>query len=92
MDVKTFADRAEISLSLAYQLIAEGRVPHRRFGQKGKRGCIRITEEDFRAFMEEMKSSRALAGRDAAFLLHPAAEESSLALLKGGRESAGIRS
>ena len=34
MTVKQFAERAEISLSLAYLLIAEGRVPHRRIGQK----------------------------------------------------------
>jgi hypothetical protein len=51
MTVDEFAKRAEISKSLAYLLIAEGRVPHRRIGQKGRRGCIRITEEDYRAFI-----------------------------------------
>jgi len=56
MTVKQFADRAEISLSLAYLLIAEGRVPHRRIGQKGKRGCIRITEDDLKAFLETAKA------------------------------------
>jgi len=54
--VKEFADKAEISLSLAYLLIAEGRVPHRRIGQRGKRGCIRIAEEDFKEFLEAMKA------------------------------------
>lgn len=56
MTVKQFAERAEISLSLAYLLIAEGRVPHRRIGQKGKRGAIRIADEDFREFMESTKA------------------------------------
>jgi excisionase family DNA binding protein len=56
MTVKEFAERAEISLSLAYLLIAEGRVPHRRIGQKGKRGCIRITEDDLQAFLEDAKA------------------------------------
>jgi excisionase family DNA binding protein len=57
MTVKEFAERAEISLSLAYLLIAEGRVPHRRIGQRGKRGAIRIAEEDFKEFMENCKAT-----------------------------------
>ena len=56
MTVKQFAKRAEISLSLAYMLVAEGRVPHRRIGQRGRRGAIRITEEDFQAFIESTKA------------------------------------
>ena len=36
MTVAEFARRAEISLSLAYQVIAEGRVKHRRVGQRGR--------------------------------------------------------
>ena len=55
MTVKEFAQRAQISLSLAYALIAEGQVPHRRIGQKGKRGCIRITEDDLASFLEQAK-------------------------------------
>jgi hypothetical protein len=39
-----------------YAMIAEGRVPHRRIGQKGKRGAIRISEEDFQEFMESTKA------------------------------------
>jgi predicted site-specific integrase-resolvase len=57
MTVKEFAERAEISLSLAYLLIAEGRVPHRRIGQRGKRGAIRIAEEDYAKFMENCKAA-----------------------------------
>ena len=55
MTVRDFSQRAQISLSLAYALIAEGQVPHRRIGQKGKRGCIRITEEDLAVFLENAK-------------------------------------
>jgi hypothetical protein len=54
--VKQFAQRAEISLSLAYALLAEGRGPHRRIGQKGRRGKIIVTEDDYAAFMERMKA------------------------------------
>ena len=56
MTVKQFSEKAEISLSLAYMLIAEGRVPHRRIGQRGRRGAIRITEEDFQTFIESTKA------------------------------------
>lgn len=62
MTVKQFAERAEISLSLAYALIAEGRVPHRRIGQRGRKGVIRISEEDFRGFMEGVKAAEAADG------------------------------
>ena len=55
MTVKEFAERAEISLSLAYRLIDQGRVGHQRIGQRGKRGCIRISEEDARKFLEVVK-------------------------------------
>lgn len=56
MTVKEFARKAEISLSLAYVLIAEGRVPHRRIGQTGKRGAIRVTDADFEQFIESTKT------------------------------------
>ena len=61
MTVREFAERAEISLSLAYALIAEGRVPHRRIGLRGRRGAIRISEEDFQRFMEAVKAGEATA-------------------------------
>jgi len=53
--VKQFAERAEISLSLAYKLIEEGRVPHRRIGQRGKRGKIVVTEDDLQKFLDTVK-------------------------------------
>lgn len=55
MTIKEFAERAEISKSLAYRLIEEGRVPHRRIGQKGRRGKIIVLDEDYRKFMESVK-------------------------------------
>ncbi len=55
MTVKQFAERAEISLSLAYKLIEEGRVPHRRIGQRGKRGKIVVTEDDLQKFLDTVK-------------------------------------
>lgn len=57
-NVKEFARKAEISLSLAYLLIAEGSIPHRRVGQKGKRGKIVITEDDLKAFLQSVKVER----------------------------------
>ena len=56
MTVKEFAERAEISLSLAYALISEGRVRHRRIGQRGRRGTIRITDDDMKVFLEEVRT------------------------------------
>jgi excisionase family DNA binding protein len=55
MTVKEFAKRAEISLSLAYALIEEGRVPCRRIGRKGRRGKIIVTEDDLKAFLDSTK-------------------------------------
>jgi excisionase family DNA binding protein len=61
--VKEFAERAEISLSLAYALIKEGRVPCRRIGRKGRRGKIVIKEDDLNKFLESVrvKSERSRA-------------------------------
>ena len=55
MTVKEFSKRAEISLSLAYALVAENRVPCRRIGRKNKRGKIVIREEDLLKFLESVK-------------------------------------
>ena len=57
MTVKEFAKRAEISLSLAYALIAEGRVPHRGIGQAAANaGQSEFREMDFEQFMETVKA------------------------------------
>lgn len=55
MDVKQAAVRLEISLSLLYSLIEEGRIPHRRIGRRGRRGKITIREEDLEQFLASVK-------------------------------------
>jgi excisionase family DNA binding protein len=59
MNVKATAQRMEMSKSLVYKLCQEGRLPHTRIGQQGKRGAIRISEEDLRAFLAGAKKERA---------------------------------
>ena len=55
MDVKQAAKRLGISVSLCYALCEEKRLPHRRFGRKGRRGRIVIREEDILKFEESAK-------------------------------------
>jgi len=50
--VKAAAEQLEISSSLAYRLVEEGRLPHRRIGQRGKRGKILIDEADLKKFIK----------------------------------------
>lgn len=53
MTVKTFAERAEISLSLAYLLIESGRVPGvRRIGRKKGAGKILVSDEGLAEFLK----------------------------------------
>ncbi|QDV35005.1 helix-turn-helix domain-containing protein [Tautonia plasticadhaerens] len=58
MDVKEAARRLEISPSLAYKLVQEGRLPCVRIGQKGRRGKIVLTEEHLKQFMKELEEAR----------------------------------
>jgi excisionase family DNA binding protein len=51
MTVQEAASRLEISVSLVYRLVADGRLGHARIGGRGRRGKIIITEEDVRAFL-----------------------------------------
>ncbi len=55
MTVKQAAERLEISVSLAYSLIEEGRITCRRIGREGRRGKISIREEDLERFLESVK-------------------------------------
>lgn len=55
MTVQQAAQKLEISVSLAYSLVAEGRLPCRRIGRKGRRGKIIVSEEDLKAFLESVK-------------------------------------
>ena len=49
--VKQAAARIGVSGSLVYAWCHSGALKHCRFGRPGKRGCIRIDEADFDAFM-----------------------------------------
>jgi excisionase family DNA binding protein len=55
MTVKEASKELEISPSLAYQLIADGRLPHVRIGGKGRRGKIIIKEKDIEAFLAKCR-------------------------------------
>jgi excisionase family DNA binding protein len=46
LTVKQAAERAGVSPSLIYALVAEGRLRHIRLGREGRRGVIRIRAED----------------------------------------------
>lgn len=56
MTAKQAAAKLEISQSLLYRLIQEGRLPCRRIGQRGKRGKIIVLEKDLELFLETVKS------------------------------------
>ena len=51
LTVKQAAARAAVSPSLIYGLCQQGRLPHVRLGLPGRRGCIRIREDDLAALM-----------------------------------------
>ncbi|WP_435017456.1 helix-turn-helix domain-containing protein [Tundrisphaera sp. TA3] len=55
MTIKEFAERAEISQRLAYELVSAGVIAHRRVGGPGNRGTIRISDADFDAWVETTK-------------------------------------
>jgi excisionase family DNA binding protein len=51
LTVRQAAMRACVSESLVYAWCQSGQLPHLRLGGNGKRGCIRITAEDFDGFL-----------------------------------------
>jgi len=55
MTVKEASKELEISPSLTYQLIADGRLPHVRIGGKGRRGKIIIKEKDIETFLAKCR-------------------------------------
>lgn len=57
MTVKEASKKLEISVSLCYQLVAEGRMPHVRIGALGRRGKIIIRDEHLATFLEDVKAS-----------------------------------
>ncbi len=56
MNVKQAAQRLEISVSLTYHLIAEGRLPCVRIGKAGCRGKIIVRQEDIDDFLSGVRS------------------------------------
>jgi excisionase family DNA binding protein len=58
MTVKEAAKRLEVSLSLCYRLVEEGRLPCLRIGQRGRRGKIIISEADIRTFLKSCEKAR----------------------------------
>jgi excisionase family DNA binding protein len=52
LTVKAVANRLGVSLSLIYKKVEEGELKAHRFGKKGCRGAIRISEDDLRDFLD----------------------------------------
>ena len=50
------AERLEISRSLIYALVEEGRLKCLRIGRRGRRGKIVIKDEHITAFLDEVKA------------------------------------
>ena len=56
MTVKQAAEKLEVSPSMVYALIDEGRLPHERIGRRDKRGKIIIRDEHLEAFRAEVRA------------------------------------
>lgn len=63
MTVKEAAERLEISQSLCYTLIGEGRLRCLRIGQAGKRGKVVIRESDLAEFIRSCEQEAARSFR-----------------------------
>jgi excisionase family DNA binding protein len=55
LKVQQVADRLGVSVSLVYQLCADGLLTHFRLGGKEKRGRVMVEESDLAAFMEQCR-------------------------------------
>ncbi len=55
--VNEVASELKISPATVYGWIASGMLPHFRLGAKGRRGCIRVSDEDFQAFLAQQKQA-----------------------------------
>lgn len=56
MDAKQAAEKLEVSPSMIYALVAEGRLRHERIGRRGRRGKIIIRDEHIEAFRAEIRA------------------------------------
>lgn len=52
---KTAAERLGVSISLVYSLCSSGVLPHFRFGNKNRRGSVRIDEAELQAYVERCR-------------------------------------
>lgn len=57
LTVRQAAERAAVSESLIYAWCSDGTLPHTRVGRKGKRGHIRIAQEDLDGLLASFKIS-----------------------------------
>lgn len=55
LTVKQAAERAGVSLALIYGWCQAGVLAHHRLGLPGKRGCIRIADDDLDGFLASQK-------------------------------------
>jgi excisionase family DNA binding protein len=55
LTVKQAAERTGVSESLVYGWCGAELLAHMRLGRPGRRGCIRIMEEDLDAFLRSQK-------------------------------------
>jgi excisionase family DNA binding protein len=51
LSVKEAAERVGVSVALVYGWCSAGLLAHHRLGLPGKRGCIRIAEQDLAALL-----------------------------------------
>lgn len=56
LTVAEVAERLRISPSLVYEMVQGGKLPHIRFGKPGRRGTIRVAEEDVAEMIASCKS------------------------------------
>lgn len=58
LTVVEVAKRMGVSVALVYSLVESGALPHYRIGNPGKRGAVRISEEQLATFLlSRMKGS-----------------------------------
>ncbi|MFO0818457.1 MAG: helix-turn-helix domain-containing protein [Pirellulales bacterium] len=53
LTIRDVSLRLRVSLSLAYQLVEKGALPHHRIG-----GCIRVSETQLAEYLEQTKRER----------------------------------
>ncbi|HLJ92900.1 MAG TPA: helix-turn-helix domain-containing protein [Gemmataceae bacterium] len=70
MTVKQAAEQLGVSTGLIYAWCRLGVLAHERYGMPGRRGVIRIREEDLAAFAEQCRREPLPLPDDAAYYRH----------------------